>query len=203
MLGLPKSTELYKPIFKKAVFEKFNFNTKEKEYFDKSIKQLHVVGEISSKTVQLQPTDAVQGIFVLQVTLKNKDCDDKLLIKIAKLIDRKMVLVLKFEQEIQLAIFHSERLQRGEWKLSDEQLLRLQGLDLSMVWENFVVQIGNVQIQEGNTLDEQLDINDKKSALEKEIAAITKKMWSAKQPKQKLELRKRLNSLKQELNCMR
>ena len=73
MLGLPVATELRKPIFKKMVFDKFKFSAAEKQEFDKYIKQLHIAGEISPKTVNIAGAGEIRVIFLLQVTLKEKE----------------------------------------------------------------------------------------------------------------------------------
>lgn len=41
-----------------------------------------------------------------------------------------------------------------DWKPTEEQRMELQGLNLDKVWENVVVTIGGVEIEQGHTLDE-------------------------------------------------
>ncbi|HRT83005.1 MAG TPA: DUF4391 domain-containing protein, partial [Oscillospiraceae bacterium] len=48
MLGLPKSTELHRPLPKKTIYEKFQLNTAAKEKIDADISRLTIVNEISS-----------------------------------------------------------------------------------------------------------------------------------------------------------
>lgn len=202
MLGLPVATELRKPIFKKMVFDKFKFSAAEKQEFDKYIKQLHIAGEISPKTVNIAGAGEIRVIFLLQVTLKEKECPDRLLIHIAKLIEQKMVLVLSFANEIQLTIYHHGHLQRSAWQAAEAGCLKLQGLDMAAVWENFVLQIGGIELEQGNSLDRQLEVNETREKLAGEIARLSKKMWSARQPKAKLELRQKINELQKEIDTL-
>ena len=51
MYGLPASTILNKPLYKKAVFEKFNLKTAERERFDADVSKMTLVARISTATV--------------------------------------------------------------------------------------------------------------------------------------------------------
>ena len=86
-----------------------------------------------------------------------------------------------------------------EWKQSDEQQIELKGLNLDTVWENVVIAVGGVSLEEGNTLDEQIEINERMQKLEKEIAKLEKQARAEKQPKKKFELVQQIKQLKNKL----
>lgn len=44
----------------------------------------------------------------------------------------------------------------------EEQKVELKGLNLDTVWENIAIAVSGVNIEKGNTLDEQIEINAKK-----------------------------------------
>lgn len=71
---------------------------------------------------------------------------------------------------------------------TEEQTVELKGLNLDTLWENIVIAGGGVNIEKENTLDEQIEINDKKQKLEKEIARLKKQVRTEKQLKKKFEL---------------
>ena len=85
------------------------------------------------------------------------------------------------------------------WMPTEEQKVELKGLNLDTVWENIVIAVGGVNIEKGNSLDEQIEINEKKQKLEKEIAKLEKQARAEKQPKKKFELVLKVRSLKQEM----
>lgn len=60
----------------------------------------------------------------------------------------------------------------------------------------------SVEIEQGNTLDEQIEVNEKRQKLEKEIAKLEKQARAEKQPKKKFELAGRVKSLKRELDML-
>ena len=75
----------------------------------------------------------------------------------------------------------------------------LRGLTLDKVWENIVVDIGEVSIADGNTLDEQIAADDRRQKIEKEIAKLEKQARAEKQPKKKFELVQQIKRLKEKL----
>lgn len=195
MLGLPKSTELNKLLPKKAIYAKFQMNTAQKEQFDGEISRISIVGELSPATTGLAAGTAVGSIFVLLVALKHPDFQVNTIAQISKLIDQNMLLILEHEGRRKLAIYHTKLIQT-DWMPSDDYTVTLKGLDLDAVWENLIVQVGGITIEQGNTLDQQIVADEKRAKLEKEIARLEKLARAEKQPKKKFELAQQINKLK-------
>ena len=198
MLGLPKSTEIKKIIPKNVLFAKFNMNTAAKEKFDADIRRITLVGEISTNTVAISKGESVSSFFVLLVSLKQEKYDEKNIVLLSKLIDQNMLIVLEYENKARLAIYHT-KLMTSEWKPTHEYNLTLSGLDLDAVWQNIVVQIGQVEIEQGKTLDEQIATDELRNKLLNEIEKLDKKARSEKQPKKKFELAAQVKKLKKQL----
>ena len=199
MLGLPKSTEIKKIIPKNALFAKFNMNTAAKEKFDADIRRITLVGEVSKNTVAISQGETVASFFVLLVSLKQEKYDEKNIVLLSKLIDQNMLIVLEFENKAKLAIYHT-KLMTSEWKPIEEYNLTLSGLDLDAVWQNIVIQIGQVEIEKGKTLDEQIATDELRNKLLNEIEKLDKKARSEKQPKKKFELAAEVKKLKKQLD---
>ena len=197
LLGLPKSAELSKQLPKKMIYEKFNMNTATKEKFDADISRINIVAEISPNTVNISKGENVSVIFVLQVILKHKEFEDKTISQISKLIDQNMVLVLDCDGERKLAIHHTKLLQT-DWMPSDDCSVALTGLNLDTVWENLIIQVGSIEIEQGHSLEEQIAADEQKAKLEKEIARLEKQARNEKQPKKKFELVQMIKKLKEE-----
>lgn len=195
MLGLPKSTELLRQLPKKAIYEKFNMNTAAKEKFDADISRINIVAEISPNTVSIEKGETVSAIYVLQVILKQKEFDSRTISQISKLIEQNMLLVLDCGSERKLAIHHTKLLQT-DWNPSDECSVTLTGLNLDTVWENFITQVGSIEIEQGHSLDEQIAADEQKAKLEKEIARLERQARNEKQPKKKFELVQEIKRLK-------
>ena len=198
MLGLPKSTELSKQLPKTAIYRKFNMSNAEKEKFDADISRLSIVAEISPQTLSITVGETVQSVYVLLVSLKKKDFSDNTIIKVTKLINQNMLLVLECEGESKLAIYHTKLIQ-SEWKPTDELQLSLNGLNLDEIWESIVVQVGGIYVEDGNTLEQQIVVNEQQEKLKKEIERLEKLARKETQPKKKFELVQKIKKLKEEL----
>ncbi|MDM8202283.1 DUF4391 domain-containing protein [Allofournierella massiliensis] len=94
-----------------------------------------------------------------------------------------------------LAVYHTKLLQTP-WSTPDALNLVIKGLTMDAVWENVIVQIGGIQMQDGNTLEQQLEQDEQCARLEKEIARLEKLARAEKQPKKKFELVQRINELR-------
>lgn len=196
MLNLPKTTELSKQLPKTAIYRKFNMNASAKEKFDADISRITIAAEISPATTNIKAGETVASIYVLHILLKQKEFDERTVSQISKLIDQNMLLILQYEDLAKLAIYHGKLIQ-NEWQKLDYCSVELQGLDLDAVWENLITQVGSIEIQGENTLDEQIIVDEQKAKLQKEIARLEKQARNEKQPKKKFELVQRINKLKE------
>ena len=195
MLGLPKATELSKQLPKNAIYAKFQMNTAEKAKIDADISRITTVNEVSADKVHIAAGNQVKSFFVLLVALKKKDFDDKTIITISKLIPQNMLLILECGDEAKLATYHS-KLMQTEWKRKEALSVEVKGLNLDSVWENIIMQIGGITINQGNTLDEQIAADEYRQKIEKKIAKLEKQARAEKQPKKKFELAQRVKALK-------
>ena len=195
MLGFPKKSEIRKPLHKKAIFERLNLNKVQQERVDADISRLYFVNEISPFSVGIAEGETVKMFHVILVSLKRKNYDERTITTLFKLIDNNMILILEYENEHRVAIYHSTLLQT-EWKPADSLNYDLQGLDLDSVWNNLIIQIGNIQMEEENTLEEQIAVDEKRAKLLKEIERLDALARKEKQPKKKFELVQEINLLK-------
>lgn len=197
MLGLPKNTELNKQLPKNAIYAKFQMNTAAKDRMDKDISRIYIVNEVSASKINLNEGTEVKSFYVMSVLLKTKDYDEKNIITLSKLIPQNMVMVLEYENQAKLAVFHT-KLMQTEWFEKEELSLELKGLNLDTVWGNIIVQIGGLTVEQGNSLDEQIAIDEQRNKLQKEIARLEKLARAEKQPKKKFEIVQQINKLKGE-----
>lgn len=187
MLGLPQLTETSKQLPKKAIYTKFQMNTATKEKIDADISKITIVNEIIPNKVNIPAGKDVKSFFVVLVSLKKKEYDKKTIATLSKLIPQNILFVLEYENKSRLAIHHTKVMQTA-WIPTEEQKIELKGLNLDTVWENIIITVSGMNIEKGNTIDEQIEINEKKHKLEKKIAMLERQARSEKQPKKKFEL---------------
>ena len=198
MLGLPKSTEMSKQLPKKAVYAKFQMNTAAKEKIDADISRIAIVNEISPDKINIPAGEEVKNFFVLLVTHKKKNFDEKNIAILSKLIPQNILFILEYEGQSKIAVYRTKLIQT-DWMPTESCTIELRGLNLDKVWENIVVDIGGVSIADGNTLDEQIAADERRQKIEKEIAKLEKQARAEKQPKKKFELVQRIKNLKEQL----
>lgn len=199
MYGLPPNTLINKPLYKKAVFEKFNLKAVERDRFDADISRMALVARISTATVPaLTKGKEIEGFYVLQVALKRKDYDTKNILMLQKLIPQKMVFAMQYEEQTQFCIYHT-RLQQSEWMATDEAVITLQGLSLDDVWNNIVATIGGLDAQAEESIEEQIIQREQQEKLLRQIESLEKMCRTEKQTRKKYDLHQQILKLKEEL----
>ena len=110
------------------------------------------------------------------------------------MIPQNMLLILECGSEAKLATYYT-KLMQTEWKPKEDLSIELKGLNMDAVWENIIVQIGGITIDQGNTLDKQIAVNEQRMKIQKEIGRLTKAAKNEKQPKKKFELAQKIRKL--------
>lgn len=198
MLGLPQTTEVKKIIPKRALYSKFELNTAEQKEFDAAIRQMTIVNEISVRTIPaLQKQE--KAVFVLAVQLKQEGCGERLLQRLCRLIDQRLLLALCYEDKRQLALYFDNRILLNEFMPVAEQKVNLQGTSLNDIWEHLALQVAKLTPRAGLTPASVIANAGRRAETEAQIAALTKKMFAEKQARKKLTLREAINKLKKEL----
>lgn len=198
MLGLPNATEMSKQLPKKAIYTKFQMNTSAKDKIDADISRITIVNEIAPNKVNIPAGDEVKSFFVLLVTLKRKDFDEKIIAMLSKLILQNILFVLEYNGESKLAVYRL-KVMKTSWKPTEEQRVELQGLNLDKVWENIIRSLELGVWNEELSIDENIELHEKQAKLQKEIARLEKQARTEKQPKKKFELVQKIKKLKGEL----
>ena len=198
MLGLPQTTEVKKIILKRAFYRKFELNIAEQKEFDAAIRQMTIVNEISLRTIPaLQKQE--KAVFVLAVQLKQEGCAEKLLQRLCRLIDQRLLLALCYEDKLQLALYFGNRILLNEFMPVAEQKVNLQGTSLNDIWQHLALQVAQLTPRAGLTPASVIANAGRRAEAEAQIAALTKKMFAEKQARKKLTLREAINKLKKEL----
>lgn len=199
MYSLPISTEVKKQLPKKAIFAKFDLKSSQRESFDADISRIDIVAVISPATIPaLAEGTEVKGVYVLAVQMKRREYDYKNIVLLTKLIPQKMVFALQFGEQTQFVVYHT-KLITSVWQPTESAMLPVSGLNLDAVWENIIKSIGQIEIESGNTLVEQIAADDQRNKLLSQIAILEKKMAKEKQPRRKREYFKQIKKLKKEI----
>lgn len=188
MISLPSSTEVRRALPKAGLYRKFVWTPSQRERIDGDVSRLDFVNWIAPRTVPaISVGNEVKEIFVVDVLLKRRDFDLKIIEFLAKSIPQRIVFVLRHDDEAILAAYHT-KLFTTPWQAIKDITLPLYGLNLDAVWENIVSSIGEFSVEQDKSLTEQIQDNEDRDKLLRQIAVLERQMHTTKQPRRKREL---------------
>lgn len=196
MLGLPQSTEVKRPLPKARLYKRFDWKPPQRDSFDGDVARLDFVNWLAPRTLPAIVEGAeVKEIFVIEVSLKSRDFDTKNIVLIAKSIPQRVIYLLRFEDEAILAVYHT-KLFTTTWQSLDSVSIPLNGLTLDAVWQNTVAFVGKLEVAEGNSLTEQIHVDEERARLIRQIESLERLMRSTSQPRRQRELYSEIKKLK-------
>ena len=217
MIGLPKTTEFNKRIPKQKFYENINISPALKKIFVEQVKIIYWKNKIASSTTNLAAGTYVTELEVFEVRLNTPVLDDNLLRQIDKEIPYHILFLLEYQGKYQAWIGYKEAAAYGnnafkvngyyhtEWLLEDELSLRLEGLNIDAVYENFVRQIAGDKLKTeaaGESLKESIIRDEQKRVLQKQIANLQGKIRKEKQLNKQMQINSEIKKLKKELEDM-
>ena len=143
--------------------------------------------------------------------------DDNLLRQIDNEIPYHILFLLEYQGKYQAWIGYKEAAAYGnnafkvngyyhtEWLLEDELPLRLEGLNVDAIYENFVRQIAGYKLKTEaacESLKESIIRDEQKRELQKQIANLQGKIRKEKQLNKQMQINNELKKLKKELEDM-
>lgn len=212
MLGFPQTTEFNKRIPKQKLYENMEVSPALKRVFVERIKLIHWRNKLAVSTMNIAPGEAVTEIEVIEIKLASPQLNEAVLRQIDKEIPYHILFILSFDGKVQAWTGYKEATEGGnkafkvnkyyhtEWIPEYELNLKIEGLNMDAVWENLIIQVGGVEVAQGKSLDEQIQIDDQKAKLQKEIEKLEKQARNEKQPNKKFQLAQQVKTLKKQLD---
>lgn len=200
MLNLPQSTEVKRPLPKAQLYKRFDWKPSLRDSFDGEVSRLDFVNWIAPRTLPaISEGSEVKEIFVIEVSLKSRNFDTKSIVLLAKSIPQRVIYLLRFEDKALLAVYHT-KLFATTWQSLDSVSVPLDGLNLDAVWQNIVAFVGEMEIAEGNSLTEQIRVDEERTRLVRQIESLERLMRSTSQPRRQREIYSEIKKLKGGLN---
>lgn len=212
MLGLPKTTDFNKRIPKEKFYENLNVIPTVKKCFVDQIKVIYWRNKIASSTTNLAAGSTVTEIEVFEVRLKTNNLDEAVLRQIDKKIPYHIIFLLEYEGKYQAwtaykeassgnTAFKVNQYYHTEWMTEDEIHLKLEGLNVDTVYENFVYQIAGdiLQVNENESLQDVVKRDEKVKNLKRQIEVLQTKIRKEKQLNVQVKLSIRLKELRKEI----
>lgn len=211
MFSFPQTTEFNKRIPKKKFYENMDVSPALKSVFVEQIKLIHWRNKLAVSTMNIAPGEAVTEIEVIEINLTQPQLNEAVLRQIDREIPYHILFILSFEDKVQAWTGYKEAAESGnkafkvnkyyhtEWMPPEELNLKIEGLNMDAVWDNFIIQVGGVELEQGKSLDEQIQLDERKEKLRREIEKLEKKARSEKQPNKRFQLAEQVKGLKKQL----
>ena len=217
MLGLPKSTEFNRRIPKQKFYENLSVTPALKRMFIDQIKVIYWRNKIAVTTMNLATGETVTEVEIFEVRLDDPKLDVSVLRQIDKEIPYHIIFLLEYNGKYQAWTAYKEEAASGnnafkvgtyyhtDWLPESELPLKIDGLNIDKVYENFVRQIAGdaLQTDTGETLKESVERDERRKQLEKQIAVLESKMRQEKQFNRQVEINAKLKQLRNEIEAIK
>lgn len=217
MIGLPKSTEFNRRIPKQKFYENLTVSPALKRVFIDQIKVIYWRNKIATTTMNLAVGEVVTEIEIFEIKLTEPKLEEAVLRQIDKEIPYHIVFLLECGGRYQAWTAYKEAAVSGnnafkvgayyhtDWLEEAELPLKIDGLSVDNVYENFVRQIAGDALASGETdsLKDSVEAQKKREQLEKQIAALESKIRKEKQLNRQMELNAELKNLRKSLESNR
>lgn len=206
MIAFPAATAVHRRLPKEAFYQHLSLTKILKEKFVSDVDRIVVENSLTKENLNLSSDAEIKEIMLLSISLKKQEFDGKVIEAIARQNPHKLVFLLCFEEQQQLAVYY-KKLYRTLWMKQDEVALKLQGDSLDEIWDSFLEQIALYEERAEQTADlsivARLALQEQIQKLEKQIAKTETAMWKEQQPKKKFELHTRLREYQQKLEDLK
>jgi len=206
MLNLPKSTEVGKFLPKEKLIDKLNLTPALKESLKDDVRRFTITHELSEKSLNIPKGDRVSAVFIIEVALKQKNIDYKLIEAVARQNAHKILFVLRHEDEAQIAVFYG-KLYKNDWTGTRDLNVDISGFSFDEVWDSLVAQVAltvpvRVNIPALPVAD-MLARQEEIAKLKREIERLENKARKERQPKRKFEIVGKIHEMKRTLEGYR
>ena len=199
MLGLPRSTQVNRRVAKEKLYQNAALTPQTREMIKDQIESVFWRNKLAESTMAISAGETVAEIQIFEIQLRQRELDKRVLPAIAKAIPYKILFILVFGDEAQLWIEASGTFYNTDWQPLGGFTLKFEGLNLDAVYENLARQISGGRLGTDGDIEEAVDRDKKRQKLERDIAALEKKLLREKQFNKQVELNGELKRLRKEL----
>lgn len=208
MLNLPASAAFNRRIPKQKFYEELPLTPALRRVFVGQINAIWWRSKIAPATANLAPGRTVTELEVFELQLAQPSLDEGVLRAIDKRIPYPILYLLTCDGRCQAWIGYQPAGQGGArvyyhtaWQPQEDLMLELRGLDTDAAYENFVRQIagGALNAPATEPLQQSIARDQRRRALEKQIAVLQNKIRREKQLNRQVELNGELKRLRKEL----
>lgn len=198
MLGMPQSTKVNRRISKEKLYANAKPTATVKDLIKNQIESVVWRNKLAENTLNVAAGERIEEIQVFEVAIRQKDLDRRILPVIAKSIPYKILFLLTYRGKLQAWMEVSDTFYCTDWFKEDSSVLAIEGLNLDTIYQNLARQIADGRLDGVEDLVEAVERDKRRQRLEREIAALEKKIMREKQFNKQVEMSGELKALRAE-----
>lgn len=207
MLEFPQTTEFGKKTPKQKFYDKADIPASVRSRFAAEIENIVWRNKFSADTLRVEQGEQVTEIELLYISLRQKFVSKAVLETMVAAIPYHLIFLLEFANEFQLRAAYSLPRDKLFWYASpwlpyNALSLRVLGLNLDTIYENFVRQIAEEKLRGNESPQIAAERELARLALQKRIASLSKKLRTERQFKRQAEINRELRDVKRELAAL-
>lgn len=213
MLDFPKCTLFNKRIPKQKFYEKLSASSNLEKQFSKEVDSIYWKSKLSSETINVSAGINVSEIEVFEITLKEQSINKNIIEVIDREIPYHLVFVLRYKDLGQIWIsfkeesksregkFKVDSYYKTDWSRYNDMSLKIEGLNLDKIYENFMLQVadGKLQIENGADIKDAVSKAKEQEKIEAYIRNLETKIKNEKQYNRQVKLMGELRKAKDQL----
>lgn len=217
MLNFPKTTVFNRRIPKQKFYRNLSMSASLEQQFVKEIDAIYWKNKLSPETLNISAGTGVTEIEIIEIRLKEQSISKNIIEIIDREIPYYLVFILRYQDlgQIWISFKEDSKSREGKFKVGsyyetdwlkyDELSLKIEGLNLDKVYENFMLQVvgGKLELEDGADLKEAIEKTKEKDKLEAYIKRLEVKIRNEKQFNQQVKLMGELRKAKALLDNMK
>ncbi|MEG0900326.1 MAG: DUF4391 domain-containing protein [Oscillospiraceae bacterium] len=208
---MPKTTYYGKRIPKEKFYSHLEVSATVKRSFVDDVDYFVWCHKLSKNTLNLAAGEKIKEIAIFDVYLKHEECSRCIFDVIDKNVAVYVVYVLHYGERVCINVAHKEPTANNgfrvverfesDWVDATEAQLRIEGLDLDKVFENFVRQVAGVVLQTtpSESLTQDIERQKQHNKRMRQIATLEAKRRNEKQFNRQIELSAEIKKLKEQI----
>lgn len=201
MIKFPSTARVGRTMPKEAFYKQLNLSAELKEKFVSDVRRITMEYALTAESINVDKSDELVEILVLSIQLKKQEFDYRIVETIARQNKHKLIFVLSFEDQEQLALY-SSKLYKTDWLPAEETKLEARGRTIAEIWNGFIEQIALIDEKPAAapmSVEERLRRQEQIAKLRKDLEKLERMTRKEIQPKKKFELYQQVQALKKRL----
>lgn len=214
ILSFPTSTIVNKPVPKNAFYGRSN-DSSLREFLTREFEGIVWLYKLAPATLNVEDGDNVHEIDIFYCKMKENGYSIKPFCAMDELLPRHTIFIIEYGEKFDLLMHHKEMsIVHGEqkWKCGvselkhdiriDANTLNIQGQSMDAVYNCLLSQISGLSVSSKEEYKEQVELRNHIEILQKQIAALQKRIKAEKQFNRQMELNAEVRKLKKEITIL-